>query len=114
MYTISRNFTGERVFIMGKSATTAKNKYNSKNYDRINLVVPKGKKDEYKLMAEAEGKSLNQFIVDKMEGQEMVNGFKEYLERLKQKYDSCNDEKEKKILSKKISDCEELIKDLEQ
>lgn len=55
---------------MGKSSTTAKNKYNNKNYDRINLVVPKGKKDEYKQMAEAEGKSLNQFIIDKIEGQE--------------------------------------------
>jgi len=49
-----------------------------------------------------------------MERQEAVDGFREYLEWLKQKYDSCNDEKEKKILSKKISDCEELIKDLEQ
>lgn len=48
-----------------------------------------------------------------MERQEAVNGFKEYLERLKQKYDSCDNEKEKKILSKKISACEELIKDLE-
>ena len=52
---------------MGKAATTAKNKYNEKNYDRINLVVPKGKKDEYKQMADAAGKSLNQFIIDKIE-----------------------------------------------
>lgn len=55
---------------MGKAATTAKNKYNSKAYDRINLVVPKGKKDEYKAKAEAEGKSLNQYIVECIEGRE--------------------------------------------
>lgn len=52
---------------MGKAATTAKNKYNDKNYDRITLVVPKGKKEEYRRLAEAEGKSLNQFIIDKIE-----------------------------------------------
>lgn len=55
---------------MGKAATKAKNKYNEANYDRIPLVVPKGKKEEYKKMAQAEGKSLNQFIISKIEGQE--------------------------------------------
>ena len=54
-------------FNMGKAATTAKNKYNDKNYDRINLVVPKGKKEEYRQRAEAEGKSLNQYIIDCIE-----------------------------------------------
>ena len=54
---------------MGKAATKAKNKYNDANYDRVSLVVPKGKKDEYKARAEAAGKSLNQYIIDKLEGQ---------------------------------------------
>lgn len=39
-----------------------------KNIDEIKLRVPKGKKAEYKKRAAAEGKSLNQFIVDKIEG----------------------------------------------
>lgn len=52
---------------MGKSSTTAKNKYNAANYDRISLSVPKGKKDKYKKMAAAENKSLNQFIIDRIE-----------------------------------------------
>lgn len=39
--------------------------------DEIRIRIPKGKKEEYKKMAEAAGKSLNQFIVDCIEkGQE--------------------------------------------
>lgn len=41
-----------------------------KKLDEIRIRVPKGKKDEYKRMAEESGKSLNQFIIDKIEGQE--------------------------------------------
>jgi len=35
--------------------------------DEIRIRVPKGKKEEYKQMAEAAGKSLNQYIVDCIE-----------------------------------------------
>lgn len=35
--------------------------------DEIKIRVPKGKKEEYKKMAEAAGKSLNQFIIDRIE-----------------------------------------------
>lgn len=35
--------------------------------DEIKIRVPKGKKEEYKAKADAEGKSLNQFIIDKIE-----------------------------------------------
>ena len=38
-----------------------------KNLDEIRIRIPKGKKEEYKQMAAAEGKSLNQFIIDKIE-----------------------------------------------
>ena len=38
------------------------NDYILKNYDRINLTVPKGKKEEYKAIAEANGESLNGYI----------------------------------------------------
>lgn len=55
---------------MGKAATKAKNKYNGANYDRISLSVPKGKKEEYKAKAEAKGKSLNQYIIDKIESED--------------------------------------------
>ena len=47
---------------MGKSSTKAKNKYNSKSYDRISVIVKKGIKDEWKSEAEKQGLSLNAFI----------------------------------------------------
>mgnify|MGYP004617909917 CR=1 FL=1 len=47
---------------MGKSQTTAKNKYNAKSYDRISVTVKKGVKDEWKSEAEKQGLSLNAFI----------------------------------------------------
>lgn len=53
---------------MGKAATKAKNKYNNNSYDRINLVVPKGQKDEIKAFVEECGySSVNSFIVDAIE-----------------------------------------------
>lgn len=50
-----------------KASQRAVNKYIANNYDRLNLTVPKGKKDEYRAAAEAEGKSLNAFIVECVE-----------------------------------------------
>lgn len=47
---------------MGKSQTRAKNKYNSKAYDRISVTVKKGMKDEWKSEADKQGLSLNAFI----------------------------------------------------
>ena len=47
---------------MGKASTKAQNKYISKKYDRISLVVEKGKKETIKEHAEAFGESLNGFI----------------------------------------------------
>lgn len=38
------------------------NKYIANAYDRINLTVPKGKKDEIKAHAEALGESVNAYI----------------------------------------------------
>ncbi len=45
-----------------KAQQKAVNKYMSTNYDRINLTVTKGKKDEIKAYAEAKGESVNAFI----------------------------------------------------
>lgn len=39
-----------------------KKEFYNKQYDRIALVVPKGKKEEYKAAAEANGESLNGYI----------------------------------------------------
>ena len=44
--------------------TAAQNKYISKAYDRINLLVPKGVKDEIKAAADAAGQSVNAYILD--------------------------------------------------
>lgn len=38
------------------------NKYIAKAYDRINLTVPKGRKDLIQAHAEAKGESVNGFI----------------------------------------------------
>lgn len=46
----------------GKASTRAKNKYNASNYERIALVVPKGKKDIIKAYAQSKGESLNSFV----------------------------------------------------
>lgn len=46
----------------GKSATRAKNKYNSSHYDNLRIICPKGKKDEIKSHAEARGESINAFV----------------------------------------------------
>ena len=40
----------------------ANNRYNEKAYDRINIAVPKGHKDEIKAHAEGQGESVNGFI----------------------------------------------------
>ena len=48
----------------GTSATRAKNRYNSKNYDRIAVVVPSGEKEKISQYAKEHGfKSTNDFIV---------------------------------------------------
>lgn len=45
-----------------KASQKAVNKYMKENYDRINLTVPKGKKDKIKEHAESRGESVNAFI----------------------------------------------------
>ena len=38
------------------------NEYIKEKYDRINLTLPKGRKEEIKKAAAAEGKSVNEYI----------------------------------------------------
>ena len=47
---------------MGKASTKAQNKYISKAYDRINLTMPKGKKETVQNHAAQRGESVNSVI----------------------------------------------------
>ena len=44
-------------------------RYNKKTYDRIDVVVPKGKRQIIKDFAASQGKSLNRFICDALDYQ---------------------------------------------
>ena len=46
----------------GKTSNESKAKYNAKAYDRINIAVPKGRKDEIQAIAEQRGQSINAYI----------------------------------------------------
>lgn len=46
----------------GKNSPESINRYIAKAYDRINLTVPKGKKEIIRAHAEANGESVNGFI----------------------------------------------------
>ena len=43
------------------------NEFNKNNYDRITVLVPKGKKAEWQAQAKAEGLSLSAWIIRKIE-----------------------------------------------
>ena len=45
-----------------KAQQKAVNKYMKENYDRINLTVPKGRKEVLAVIAAASGQSVNAFI----------------------------------------------------
>lgn len=47
---------------VSKAQQRATNKYISKSYDRINLTLPKGRKDAVQAHAEAQGESVNAFV----------------------------------------------------
>ena len=47
---------------VSKAQQKATNKYISKAYDRVNLTLPKGQKDEIQAHAAAQGESVNAFI----------------------------------------------------
>lgn len=47
---------------MGKSSTVSKNKWNSKNYDQLRVVVKKGQKEQIQSYAESNGESLNGYV----------------------------------------------------
>ena len=47
---------------MGTARTRANNKWNAKAYDRVNLTIPKGKKDVLQSYVTARGESVNGMI----------------------------------------------------
>jgi len=51
-----------------KAQIRANNKYRNKTYDRIEVQVPKGTRDRWRALAEMEGRSLNAYIVSRVEG----------------------------------------------
>ena len=53
---------------VSKAQQKAVNKYMAEKYDRINLVVPKGRRDELRAKAEAAGKSLNSYLIGLIQG----------------------------------------------
>ena len=53
---------GADMAIRSEAQKKAVAKYNAANYDRVELRVEKGKKDEIKAFAESRGESLNGFI----------------------------------------------------
>ena len=46
----------------GRTSAASHNKYNAKAYDRVNLVVPKGQKEQIQEYAKELGMSLNGYI----------------------------------------------------
>ena len=59
----------------GKTSAAVKNRYNNKAYDRIAVVVPKGRKGIIQAAAERSGLSLNAYIVKSIERQMSNDGF---------------------------------------
>lgn len=45
----------------------AQHEYEQRNYDRVNVLVPKGSREALKRLAEAEGVSLNRYMVEAVE-----------------------------------------------
>lgn len=51
-----------RSMAVSKAQQASVNKYVKTNYDRINVTMPKGKREVLKAHAEAQGESVNRFI----------------------------------------------------
>lgn len=45
-----------------KASQRAVNKYMKENYDRVNLTMPKGKKEKIQEQADSQGMSVNAYI----------------------------------------------------
>ena len=54
--------------MVSKAQSKASNKYRAKAYDMIQIATPKGTRDRWRTLAEQEGKSLNAYIISRVEG----------------------------------------------
>lgn len=63
-----------------KSNQRAVNKYVKNNYDRLGIIVPKGKKETIKSHAESRGESVNGFINRAIDNQMEVDNKDEHNE----------------------------------
>lgn len=59
----------------GKTSAAVKNRYNNKAYDRIAVVVAKGRKSTIQAAAERAGLSLSAYIVKAIDRQMSADGF---------------------------------------
>lgn len=53
---------------MSRTSSAVKNRYNAKAYDRIQLVVPKGRKEAVEAHARAKGESVNGLVNELLRG----------------------------------------------
>ncbi|MBD5139855.1 MAG: antitoxin [Ruminococcus sp.] len=49
---------------MGKTSAAVKNRYAAKAYDRLQIIVKKGRKAEIQAAAEKQGESLNAYVAE--------------------------------------------------
>lgn len=66
-------------YMTSEAQKRATRKYRDKAYDRVEVTVPKGTRDRWRALAEQEGKSLNAYIVSRVEGacahaEEIIDG----------------------------------------
>lgn len=47
---------------MGKTSATVKNRYNAKAYDRVSIMLPKGRKQAVEAHAKQRGESVNGLV----------------------------------------------------
>jgi len=57
---------------MGKTSAAVKNRYNAKAYDRLSIIVPKGRKTDVEAAARDRGESVNGMVNELLRG---VTGF---------------------------------------
>lgn len=55
------------VIVMSFDKTKYQNEYVRETYDRVTVLVPKGKRDDIKRLAKSKGISANQLIVEALE-----------------------------------------------
>lgn len=74
--------TEKRNIPRGAAATAAKNKYRNNNYDRMELVVPKGMKARIKEIAKEQGYlSQNNYVLEAIKEKYQRDTGKELIQR---------------------------------